>query len=175
MVESSQENKQSAEPVSDKELEKPQADEVTAANERALRAQAELENFRKRSRRELSDIERYAAVPLLRDVLGVVDDIDRAIAAAEKTSDAASLLAGVQMVRDRLRGVLAEHGVRSVEAEGAPFDPAVHEAIMQQPSDEHTPGSVMHVAKPGYLLHERVVRPAQVIVAAKPETDDDSQ
>ncbi len=153
----------------------PPADEVAAANQRALRAQAELENYRKRSRRELSDIERYAVVPLLRDVLGVVDDIDRAIAAAEKTHDAASLLAGVQMVRDRLSGVLAEHGVRSVEAQGAPFDPAVHEAIMQQPSDEHEPGSVMHVAKPGYLLHERVVRPAQVIVAAKPDADDDSQ
>lgn len=139
--------------------------ELAAANDRVLRAQAELDNYRKRVRREMDEHQRYAEIELLRDLLPVVDDIDRAIEAAEKTDEAASLLKGIRIVRTHLQEVLQQHGCRQVEAEGVPFDPAVHHAILQQPSEEHPSGHVMHVAKQGYLLHDRVVRPAQVIVA----------
>jgi molecular chaperone GrpE len=145
------------------------AAELAQANERALRTQAELENFRKRMWRELEDQQRYAALPLARDVVGVLDDVDRAIAAAEKAGDDLKLLEGIKLVRTRLASVLAQHGVKEIEAHDTAFDPAVHEAILQQPSPQHEPGSVMHVALPGYKLHERVVRPAQVVVAAKQE------
>ncbi len=146
--------------------------ELAEANGRALRAQAELENFRKRIRREMDEQQRYAITPLLREILPVVDDMQRAIAAAEKSSDAASLLEGVKMVEARLRSVLGQHGCRMIEAHGTPFDPAQHEAILQQPSSEHEPGSVMQVTQQGYQLHDRVIRPAQVIVSQEPENSE---
>ena len=141
------------------------------AEDRALRSHAELENFRKRVRREMEDERKYAAMPVLRDLLPVVDDMDRAVAAAESSSDSEGLLSGVKMVRAQLDEVLQEHGCRRVEAQAAPFDPAVHEAIMQQPTSDHPPGTVIQVAKDGYLLHDRVVRPAQVVVSAAVDTD----
>ncbi|MCA9267363.1 MAG: nucleotide exchange factor GrpE [Planctomycetales bacterium] len=147
------------------------AAELAEAQQRALRAQAELENFRKRVRREIEDLEKYAAVGLLRDLLGVVDDLDRAIAAAETSPDGAGLLEGVKLVRTRMADALGQHGVAPIEAHGAPFDPAVHEAILHQPTTEHPAGSVMHVALPGYTLHQRVVRPAQVVVAKQSEQE----
>ena len=139
------------------------------AEGRAMRAQAELENFRKRMRREMEDSQRYAAMPMLRDLLPVVDDMQRAIAAAEKSEDAAGLLAGVKMVESRLRSVLEQHACRRIEAEGAAFDPAMHEAILMQPTTEYEPGQVMQVTQQGYQLHDRVIRPAQVIVAKATE------
>ena len=142
--------------------------ELAEANGRALRAQAELENFRKRMRREMDEQQRYAATPLVRELLSVVDDLERAIVAAEQSEDKAGLLAGVKMVEDRLRLVLGQHGCQKIEADGATFDPAQHEAILHQPSDEHEPGAVMQVTQQGYQLHDRVIRPAQVIVAKEP-------
>lgn len=147
--------------------------DLVEANNRTLRAQAELENFRKRIRREMEEQQRYAGAPLMRDLLGVVDDLERAIAAveksAEKSGDAAGLLQGVKMVEARLRSVLQEHGCQKIDAADTAFDPAQHEAILHQPSDQHEPGSVMQVTQQGYRLHDRVLRPAQVIVAKQPE------
>ena len=149
------------ETVTDSEL----AADLADANARAMRSQAELENFRKRMRREMEDTQRYAAMPILRELLPVVDDMQRAIAAAEQSEDKAGLLAGVKMVEARLRAALSQHGCQQIEAEGAEFDPAKHEAILMQPSTEHEPGKVMQVTQQGYQLHDRVIRPAQVIVA----------
>ena len=147
--------------------------ELASANDRALRAQAELDNYRKRASREIADGQRYAAMAVLRDLLPVVDDIDRAIEAAQAESPDVpghvALLEGIRIVRRHLGDVLAQHNCQRIEAEGAEFDPAIHEAVLQQPSDEHEPGTVMHVTKQGYLLHDRVVRPAQVIVAKSPD------
>lgn len=138
------------------------------ASDRVLRAQAELDNFRKRARRELEDERRYAAMPLLRDLLPVLDDIYRAIDAAEKSEQGAGLLDGVRLVAQHLESALAKHDCKRIAALGEPFDPAYHEAISQQPSAEHPPGTVTLVASEGYLLHDRVVRPAQVIVSTSP-------
>ena len=142
--------------------------EVLEANDRALRATAELENFRKRARRELEDEKRYAAMPLLRDLLNVLDNLDRAIEAAEKSPSASSLLEGVKMVSFQLTTYLDQHQCRRIPAVGAEFNPHFHEAIAQEPSVEHPVGFVTRVARHGYQLHDRVVRPAQVLVSIGP-------
>jgi len=154
--------------ASEQEFEKLRADLDDAAD-RALRAQAELDNYRKRARRELEDERRYAALPLLRDLLPVLDNMQRAIEAGEKSSQAAGLLDGIKLVAHNLTNVLAKHDCKKIDALGQPFDPAVHEAISQQPSAEHEPGTVTLVAQDGYVLHDRVVRPAQVIVSKSPD------
>lgn len=151
----------------EQELEKLRADLDDAAD-RALRAQAELDNYRKRARRELEDERRYAALPLLRDLLPVLDNMQRAIEAGEKSPQGAALLDGIKLVAQNLMNVLVKHDCKRIEALGQAFDPAVHEAISQQPSSEHDPGTVMFVAQDGYILHDRVVRPAQVIVSTSP-------
>ncbi len=151
----------------EQEINKLRAD-LQDASDRVLRAQAELENYRKRARRELEDERRYATLPLLRDLLPVIDNLQRAIDAAEKSPQAAGLLDGVKLVAQSLASALAKHDCKKIEALGQPFDPAVHEAISQQPSAEHEPNTVVYVAQEGYVLHDRVVRPAQVIVSKLP-------
>ena len=133
-----------------------------------LRAQADLENYRKRARKELEDELRYSNMPLLRDLLPVVDNIGRGIAAAEKaeqTPESAKLLEGIQLVARQLDDVLARYGVQQIVAAGQPFDPNLHQAIMQQPTNEVPPQTIVGVAQEGYQLHDRVVRPSQVIVS----------
>jgi molecular chaperone GrpE len=141
--------------------------QLADAQDRHLRGQAELENARKRMHREMEDERRYAELRLLEDLLPVIDNLERAIGAAEKNADAASLLSGIKMVSQQLTGVLERHHFTPIKAEGEMFDPAVHEAIMQQPSAEHPDNTVVGVGLPGYKLHDRVVRPAQVVVSKK--------
>lgn len=147
------------------------ADEATPearladAQERLLRAQAELENFRKRSRREYEDAQRYREIDVLRDLLPVLDNVLRAIEASEKTADIESLRSGFRMTAQQLEKLLGSHGCQTIETDGAAFDPAVHDAIMQQDVPGVAAGTVVGTASRGYKLHDRVVRPAQVIVA----------
>ncbi len=150
--------------------------ELEEAEDRALRTQAELDNYRKRSRREMDDVLRYANINLMRDLLPVVDNLHRAAESAEKSTeksadksaDVASLLAGVKMVASQFEDVLSRHHCKRIFAHGEAFDPNLHEAIAQQPSDEHGHGMVMLEATTGFLLHDRVVRPTQVIVSSGP-------
>ena len=149
-------------------------EELQAANDRCVRAQADLENFRKRARREMDDERRYAPLPLLRDLLAVVDNLGRAVQAAEQQQDS-GLVEGVQMVLSQFESILNQHHCQEIQAAGVPFDPNLHEAISQLPSDEYEAGIVAQVAIAGYQLHDRVIRPAQVIVStgpAAPSTDD---
>jgi molecular chaperone GrpE len=154
--------------ISGNELDQLRA-QVAEAQDRFVRSQAELENTRKRLRREMDEERRYAELSLLADLLPVIDNVNRAIEAAEKKADAASLLTGIKMVLQQLNGVLEKHHCHQIMAEGQPFDPAVHEAIMQQPSDEHPDSTVVAVGQTGYTLHDRVVRPAQVVVSKRAE------
>ena len=142
------------------------AADLAAANDRALRLQAEMQNLRNRSSREIADERRYAALPILRDLLPVVDNIDRAIEAAEKAGEAENLLEGFRLVRQQLLTILTRHQCESIPAEGQPFDPNFHEAILQQPSADVPAGNVIMQTQTGYKLHDRVVRPAQVIVSS---------
>jgi molecular chaperone GrpE len=135
------------------------------AEDRLLRTQAELENFRKRSRREYEDAMRYREIDLLRDLLPVLDNVRRAIEASEKAVDVESLRAGFRMTAQQIEKLLEAHGCKTIETEGRPFDPTVHDALLQQVVPDVAPGTVVAVASQGYRLHDRVVRPAQVIVA----------
>ena len=140
-------------------------EQVKDAEDRVLRIQAELENFRKRSRREYEDAQRYREIDLLRDLLPVLDTVLRAVEAAERTADVESLKAGFRMTAQQIEKLLDAHGCRTIETTGQPFDPAVHDAILQQAVPDAAPGTIVGVASRGYRLHDRVVRPAQVIVA----------
>ncbi len=142
------------------------AEEVRLANERAIRAQAELENYRKRSRRDMEEQLKYAVMPLLRDLLPVVDNLERGIQAAESNQGTAGLLAGVKMVVNQLASTLQQHHCHRIEAAGKPFDPNQHEAIAQEPSQELSSGLVTRVTQMGYRLHDRVLRPSQVMVSS---------
>ena len=142
--------------------------ELAAEKDRLLRLQAEMQNLRNRLSREIADERRYAPLPLLRDLLLVVDNIDRAVEATEQQGEAASLLEGFKLVRQQLISILEQHNCQPIEALGQPFDPQVHEAILKQPSDEHPADHVSLVTQQGYQLHDRVVRPSQVIVSAGP-------
>ena len=144
------------------------AAELAAANDRLLRLHAEMQNLRNRQSREIADERRYAALPVVRELLPVVDNIDRAIEAAEKAGEADTLLEGFRLVRQQLATILSQHHCEPIDAAGQPFDPNFHEAILQQPSADVPAGSVMMVTQTGYKLHDRVVRPAQVIVSAGP-------
>jgi molecular chaperone GrpE len=145
------------------------------ATNKALRVQAELENYRKRAQRELADERKYAVVPLVRDLLPVFDNLQRAIDATptRRASEGAppanvelsSLLEGVQMVATQLEAILQQHGCVRIETVGAAFDPNQHEAIAQEPSSEHPAGTVTRATQVGYKLHDRVIRPAQVFVS----------
>ena len=152
--------------------------QLREANERALRANAELENYRKRAQRELAEERRYAVVPLVRDLLAVVDNLERAIEAtqarsasegsASSTGDASTLLDGVKMVATQLEDILKQHHCVRIETVGTPFDPNQHQAIAQETSDEHPAGTVTRAAQVGYKLFDRVIRPAQVFVSTGP-------
>lgn len=137
---------------------------LDAAEQRALRAQAEQENYRKRVQRDLADERKYALLPLATDLLAVVDNLQRAIDAAS-TSSTGALLEGVKMVAAQLHAVLEKHGCKRIPGVGAQFDPHVHQAIAQEASTEHPAGTVTREAQIGYTLHDRVIRPAQVFVS----------
>jgi molecular chaperone GrpE len=145
--------------------------DLEAAKDRVLRSQAELENYRKRASREIEDNRRYAELPLMQDLLPVLDNVERAIGAAEKSNDVAVLLEGMKLVARQFEEVFAQHHCKRIGALHLPFDPHLHHAISQQPSGEFPPNTVVLVAQPGFQLHDRVVRPSQVIVSRLPDAE----
>ena len=148
-----------------REAEPAGAAEVAERHERALRLQAELENFRKRSRREFDEAQRYREMDVLRDLLPVLDNIHRAIEASEKSDDIQGLREGFRITAQQIEKLLGSHGCATIQTDGTLFDPTVHDAIQQQVVPGVAAGTVVLTASRGYRLHYRVVRPAQVIVA----------
>jgi molecular chaperone GrpE len=142
--------------------------ELATAHDAALRSHAELDNYRKRSFRELEEQRKYAGLPLMRDLLPVLDNLDRAIQAAEQSDSSSGLLEGVSMVAQHLHSVLDQHACKRIEAKGSAFDPNLHEAIGQLHCSDIPAGSVAEVTTVGYELHGRVVRPSQVFVSLGP-------
>jgi molecular chaperone GrpE len=133
------------------------------------RVAAEFENYRKRVLRDQESLVARAHERLVKELLPVLDDLERALAAAEEHEEA-KLEEGVRLVHRELAETLAREGLAEVETDGQ-FDPHVHEALLSQPSDEDE-GTVIEVVQKGYRLGDRVVRPARVVVAApKPEDD----
>jgi molecular chaperone GrpE len=134
----------------------------------AKRTQAEFENYQKRSQRDSAQVLRFAQAPLAFDILAALDNLDRAVAAAQQAGETGPLVQGVAMVQSQLLDVFRRHSVTRLDAQGEPFDPNFHQAVMQQPSKEHPPGTVVQVLEHGYRIHDRVLRPARVIVSAPP-------
>ena len=142
--------------------------ELEEANDRYLRLQAEFENFRRRTLKEKQESLQYGQQNLVKDLLSTVDNLERALGHASETAetDLQSLLQGVELVHRELLGALGKHGVTVVNPAGEEFDPAFHEAMGQVPSEEVAPNGVIEVLQQGYMLKDRMLRPARVIVAA---------
>jgi molecular chaperone GrpE len=130
------------------------------------RTRADFENYEKRVLRDHAQDRRYLHGGLAMDLLPVIDNLDRAMAAAKKAGEEGPLAQGVSMVQGQLLDALKRHGVAIIEAVGQPFDPTRHEAVMQQPALGKNAGTVLQVVEQGFMIHDRVLRPAKVIVAA---------
>lgn len=130
---------------------------------------AEMQTSGRRLRDDSDKQRKYAAEPVFRDLLAVIDNLDRAIAEANKAGDGGPLKIGVTATIVLFLDVLKRHGVKRIEtAQGSPFDPNLHEAVMEQPTNDVVAGGVYQVLAQGYQLHDRVLRPATVIVASAP-------
>ena len=142
-------------------------DELAELEARNLRLLADYENFRKRALRERQEAARYGSQNLVKDLLSVVDNLDRAIGHAQQSEggDLQSLLQGVELVQREFTAVLAKHHVIEIEAQGKPFNPALHEAMAQIDGDTAEPNTIIDVLEKGYQLHDRLVRPSRVVVA----------
>ena len=134
------------------------------------RLKAEFENFRKRMQREGEQRAQRAQTEVIEELLPVLDNFERAMQAAAQ-HDEKLLTSGVELVYNQLRDMLSKRGLCEIEAEGAPFDPNQHDAVMCQPSREHEEGTVMQVLEKGYQVDDKVMRPARVIVSTTPGED----
>ncbi len=133
-----------------------------------LRAQAELQNYRKRVQKEADEMRTYQSLPLGRDLLPALDNLHRALAAAETSKNIDKLLEGIRLVAKQIEAALSRHQIVPIDAAGKPFDPNFHQAVQHMPTAEHPPMTVMHEVERGFTLQDRVVRPASVIVAQAP-------
>jgi molecular chaperone GrpE len=134
----------------------------------AKRARADFENYQKRASREQQQEKKYAIASLAADMLPALDNLERATAAAQQVGETGPLVQGVALVQAVFLDVFRRHGITRIEAQDQPFDPNLHQAVMQIPSKDKPPMTVVQVLEPGYLLHDRVLRPARVAVAAPP-------
>ncbi len=134
-----------------------------------LRACAEFENYKKRRAAELERMTATAAETVISDLLPVLDDLDLLLANSSEKGELKSLLEGAQMIRQKLFTALEKQGLEAIEAEGVPFDPEVHEALMQQSTDEAEPDMVIGVQRTGYRLGGILLRPSRVIVSSQPD------
>ncbi len=142
---------------------------------RLQRVSADYLNYQKRQQRQQDEAREYANAELTRDLLAVLDDMERALEAAQADHPADDpLLAGMRLVYDKALEALARHGVRPIPAAGEPFDPLRHEAMMQQPSEQHDRPTVLQELQRGYELKGRVLRPARVVVSARPQPPEEA-
>lgn len=130
-----------------------------------LRERAELENFKRRMQREKNESLRFASEPLLRDILSVIDNLERAVAHAKGSEGSQALVEGVELVLRSLLDTIGRHGVSRVKAKGETFDPNLHEAVVQVENTEVAPNTVLDEHQSGYQLHDRLLRPAMVSVS----------
>ncbi len=150
------------------ELEKAQ-DEAAKLKDMLVRTAADFDNFRKRTRRELDDARRGGRDDLLKDLLPVFDNLERAIQSAQKATDVKAVSDGLAMILKQFESTLGRTGITRVPTVGVMFDPSQHEAIQQMETDEHPAGTVVAEVQPGYKEGDRLVRAAMVVVA-KPKS-----
>lgn len=148
------------------QLEAAQA-EAAKFKDQYMRSMADLDNFRRRAAREKDDLRRAATASLLEDLAPALDNLRLGLQSAiQAHPEAKAVIDGFQLVAGQLRGVLAQHGFKEIDPVGQPFDPKFHESVSQQPSAEVPEGHVLQVLRPGYLLHDRLIRAASVVVSA---------
>jgi molecular chaperone GrpE len=164
-----EENEESAETVEAVEIEEELDELVKVSGERdeylalAQRTQADFENYRRRVARESALAQERGVVKLAKELLPALDNLDRALDAADQDDP---LLQGVRLVREELAAALSRVGIESFSPTGEIFDPSLHEAVVHQPVEGATSGTVAEVYQPGYRLRDHVIRPARVVVAA---------
>lgn len=140
------------------------------------RKQAEFENFRKRAQKEAQDFKNYANMEIVLDILNTIDDFERAIQSTKSSRDFDALLEGILLVEKHLRANLEnKYGVKGIETVGQKFDPNIHEAFMMEESDKHEEDTVIEDFQKGYIMHDRVIRPAKVKVAKAVSSDNESK
>jgi molecular chaperone GrpE len=144
---------------------------VASLKDQLLRTAADFDNYRKRSRREVDDAQVAGREAMLKDLLPVFDNLERATAHADSVTDLASFTSGIQMVMRQFVEALKRSGIERVAGVGTAFDPAIHEAIQHLATNDYPPGSVAAEVQPGYRLGERLIRPAMVVVAKAPEAE----
>ncbi|MBT2761621.1 nucleotide exchange factor GrpE [Paenibacillus sp. ISL-20] len=154
----------SADEAGSAELEKLQA-EVMEHQQRTLRVQADFDNFRRRTQKEKEDLGKYASSKLITELLPVIDNFERALQASEENPEFESFSKGVNMIFRQLESVLATEGLTAMKSVGEPFNPEYHQAIMQVESDEYEEGIVVEEVQKGYMLKDKVLRPAMVKVS----------
>ncbi|MDB5609554.1 MAG: putative heat shock protein grpE [Bradyrhizobium sp.] len=158
--------------VADESKDGDQASEIASLRERLMRALAETENTRRQGERRTQDAQQYAITNFARELLQVVDNLRRAIAAGSTDAGASKrdgLMEGVVATDQVLTQILNRFGVEELNALNQPFDPRKHEAVMETDETEHPPGSVVQVLENGYMLNDRLLRPARVVVAKSPQ------
>lgn len=142
------------------------ADEVY---DRLLRVSADFDNFRKRVQKEKSELMLYGNENLVREILPVLDNFERAVEHSQKATDTDAMRKGVELILSQLKTVLERFGVRAESAEGKKFDPLIHEAVSHASSNQHPPQTIMEEHQKAYFLHQRLIRPAVVTVSKGPE------
>jgi molecular chaperone GrpE len=146
-------------------------EEARQNHDRWLRERADLENLKKRAARERAETVRYANETVLRDLLPIIDNLERALEHTRAGGDGQPLAEGVALIHKALLDVLERHGVTRIAARGTPFDPAQHEAMAHVESHTHDPNVVVEEHQPGYRMADRLLRPALVSVAKAPESN----
>ena len=169
------------ESATEEDVEEDLRDQLEKKQNQLLRVAADFDNYRKRSRRDAQDAAFRAKKDVLESLLPVIDNLELALSHAEKSeqgdADAASLREGVEMVLRQFTAAMEKYDVRPIESMGQAFDPNFHEALQQRETDEHPPGAVVEEYRRGYMLGDRLIRAAMVVVAtapaAAPESEDD--
>jgi len=149
------------------DLEKAHA-ERDRMREQLLRIAADFDNFRKRSRKEIEEVRRRSVEDTLREVLPVVDNLERAAGAMTDATEVSAVTEGVHMVLRGFEDIANRLGLKRVPSVGNLFDPTCHDAIQQEETNEHAPGTIVAEVVPGYYVGERLLRPAMVVVARPP-------
>jgi molecular chaperone GrpE len=144
--------------------------ELDKARNNLLYLGAEFENYKRQAIKERSELSRFGAERFIRDLLEVVDNFERALAMEVNPSTVPAFREGVTLIHRELQSLLSRHGVNEVGQVGQPFDPNLHEAVTSEVTEQVPPGAVSKIFKRAYRLHDRLLRPAQVVVAKAPET-----
>lgn len=145
--------------------------EIEELKQRLLYQQADFENFKKLKAKEKQDVLRFGNETLVKELLPVIDNLERAIEHAGKTDEAKTITEGVTLTLNGFLKVLEKFDVKRIDAAGAKFDPNVHEAVYQEETDKVEPGTVMGELQKGYVMDGRLLRPSMVSVAKRPETE----